>query len=80
VICGATGASWIIVLAKWVLIPLQKWPTGYPVAPSEATRWVETSGVMIGQVCILIMLIAPALLNLLPSSPPPNVQAEIALA
>ena len=79
-ICGATGAMWIVALAKWVLIPLQKWPTGYPVAPSEASRWVETSSAMIGWVEILIMLVAPALLNLLPLSPAPNVQEDIAPA
>ncbi len=75
-ICGATGAMWIVAFAKWVLVPLQKWPTGYPVAPSEATRWVETSGAMIGWVCILIMLTAPALLNLLPQAPSPIVSKE----
>ena len=67
---------WIVALAKWVLIPLQKWPTGYPVAPSEATRWVETSSAMIGSVWIVIMLIAPALLNLLPQAPRPIVSKE----
>jgi hypothetical protein len=75
-ICGATGAMWIVALAKWVLIPLQKWPTGYPVAPSEATRWVETGSAMIGWVWILIMLLAPALLNLLPPAPGPIVSSE----
>ena len=75
---GATGAIWIVALAKWVLIPLQKWPTGYPIAPTEATRWAETGNTMIGWVWIIFMLIAPALLNLLQSSPPPNVQEDIA--
>jgi hypothetical protein len=74
---GATGALWIVALAKWVLIPLQKWPMGYPVSPSETTRWTETGNIMIGWVFILLMLIAPALLNLLPSSPPPTVQEDI---
>lgn len=64
---GATGAMWIVALAKWVLIPLQKWPTGYPIAPSETSRWVETGSAMLDWVWILIMLLAPALLNLLPS-------------
>lgn len=77
---GATGAMWIVALAKWVLIPFQKWPDGYPVAPSQATRWVETSSAMIGWGWILIMLLAPALLNLLPTSPPQNVQEEIGSA
>lgn len=73
---GTTGAMWIVALAKWVLIPLQAWPTGYPVAPSEATRWVETSGALIAWVCCLIILLAPALLNLLPQTPSPIVSKE----
>ncbi len=77
---GATGAMWIVVLAKWALIPLQKWPTGYPVAPSEATHWVEPGSAMISWGWILVMLIAPALVRLLSSSPPPNVQEDIAPA
>jgi lysylphosphatidylglycerol synthetase-like protein (DUF2156 family) len=75
-ICGATGAMWIVALAKWVLIPLQKWPTGYPVSPSEAIRWVEVGSAMIGWVWILIMLLAPALLSLLPQSPDPIDSSE----
>jgi hypothetical protein len=75
-ICGATGAMWIVALAKWVLIPLQKWPAGYPVSPSEATRWVETSSALIGWLCILMMLLAPALLDLLPQVPSPIVSKE----
>jgi hypothetical protein len=75
-ICGATGAMWIVALAKWVLIPLQKWPTGYPVSPSEATRWVEVGSAMIGWVWILVMLLAPALLSLLPQSPDPIDSSE----
>lgn len=75
-ICGATGGMWIIALAKWVLIPLQKWPTGYPVSPSEATRWLETGSAMIGWVWILILLLVPALLNLLPQAPDAIVSSE----
>jgi hypothetical protein len=75
-ICGATGAMWIVALAKWVLIPLQKWPTGYPVSPSEATRWVEVGSAMIGWVWILVMLLAPALLSLLRQSPGPIDSSE----
>ena len=74
---GATGAMWIVAIAKWVLIPYQMWPAGYPVSPSPAIRWVETSSAMISWVLILIMLLAPALLNLLPTSPSQNVQEEI---
>ena len=70
---GATGALWIVALAKWVLIPLQAWPTGYPVAPSETSRWVETSTAIIHWLWILIVMMAPALLNLLPQAPGPLV-------
>jgi len=77
---GSSGAMWIVTVAKWVLVPLQKWPTGYPVSPSEASRWVETSSALFGWVWILIMLIAPALLNLLPSPSHPNHQEEIVSA
>jgi hypothetical protein len=73
---GATGAMWIVALAKWVLIPLQKWPAGYPVSPSEVTRWVETDSAMTGWVCILLMLLAPALLSLLPRAPDPILSLE----
>jgi len=75
---GATGAMWTVALAKWVLIPLQQWPTGYPVAPSETTRWVETASAVVGWVWILLILITPALVKLLPSFPPNNFQEEIA--
>jgi len=75
---GASGALWIVALAQWTLIPLQKWPMGYPVSPSETTRWTETSNTIIGWAWILFMLMAPALLNLLPSSPPPTVREDIA--
>ena len=75
-ICGATGAMWIVALAKWVLIPLQKWPTGYPVSPSEVTRWVEVGRAMIGWVLALAMLLAPALLGLVPRTPDPVVRSE----
>ncbi|MCP4426461.1 MAG: hypothetical protein GY803_18360 [Chloroflexi bacterium] len=77
---GATGAMWIVALAKWTLIPLQKWPVGYPYSPSEISRWTEPSSVMIDWVFILLMLMAPALLNLLPSSPSPNIQEDTAPA
>ena len=77
---GATGAMWIVALAKWVLIPLQKWPNGYPIAPSETTHWLETGSAMLDWVFLLIMLLAPAILSLLPSSTNPDVQEGASLA
>lgn len=74
---GASGAMWIVALAKWVLIPLQNWPDGYPVAPSPTTRWVETGGALAGWGLIVLLLLAPALLKLLPALPPQRVQEEV---
>jgi len=68
---GATAAFWIVALAKWMLIPLQKWPTGYPIAPSEASRWVETGDALLSWLFILGMLSAPALTKWLPPLPDP---------
>lgn len=74
---GATGAVWIVALAKWVLIPLQNWPDGYPVAPSPATRWVETGGALVAWGLIVLLLLAPALLKLLPTPPPQSVREKV---
>lgn len=68
-IIGATAAMLTATLAKWILVPLQEWPTGYPVAPSVASRWVETGYTFISWVGFLLVLMAPALLNLLPPNP-----------
>jgi hypothetical protein len=68
---GASGAMWTAALAKWLLIPLQAWPTGYPVAPSPTTRWVETGSTFVEWAGILLVLLAPALLDLLPRAPAP---------
>ena len=63
---GASGAMLTVALAKWLFIPLQKWPNGYPLSPSETTRWLETGGAIIGWIMILILLMAPISLKLLP--------------
>jgi hypothetical protein len=68
-VLGATCAMWTVSLAIWVLIPLQAWPTGYPIAPSEATRWVATSEALLGWLFILWMLYAPSLIKWLPPLP-----------
>ena len=67
---GSTTATfWIIAIANWVLIPLQKWPTGYPIAPSQATRWVSTADTLLTWLFILGILCAPALTSWLPPYP-----------
>ena len=71
---GATGAMWIIAISYWVLIPLQDWPTRY----AKNFRWTDTSTAIIGWICFLLAMIAPALLNFLPPTPPPNVQEDVA--
>ncbi len=63
---GTTAAFWIVTLAKWILIPLQKWPTGYPIAPSVASRWHETGSTLLSWLFILGILCAPALMSWLP--------------
>ena len=69
---GTTAAFWIVALAKWMLIPLQKWPTGYPIAPSVASRWHETGSTLLSWLFILGILCAPALMSWLPPLPEPD--------
>ncbi|MGD8404019.1 MAG: hypothetical protein PVJ21_10185 [Anaerolineales bacterium] len=70
---GATGAMWTIAISYWVLIPLQDWPTRYV----KDFLWTDTSTAILGWVCFLLIMIAPALLNLMPYSPPPDVQENV---
>ena len=66
---GMTAAFWTVALAKWFLIPLQMWPTGYPIAPSVASRWIETVGTLFIWLFFLGILCAPALIKRTPPSP-----------
>jgi hypothetical protein len=68
---GTTAAFWIVALAKWMLIPLQKWPTGYPIAPSVTSLWVETGSTLLSWLFFLGNLCAPALMSWLPPLPEP---------
>ena len=77
---GATGAMWIVAVGTWVLIPLQDWESRYSLISMQDVRWTDTSMVVIGWICILLAMIAPALLNFLPYTPPPDVQERIANA
>jgi hypothetical protein len=67
-ICGATGAMWIIAVGTWFLIPLQDWQARYSLIAMQDLRRTDTSVAIIGWICILLAMIAPALLNLLPTS------------
>lgn len=60
---GATGALWLVAIAKWVLIPLQQHWYRFP---SELIRWHETSMTLVNWVGIIILLLLPAVLSLLP--------------
>ena len=71
-VCGASGAMWLVALAMWVLIPFQSWPMGYPVSPSPATRWTQPLSTLVEWVVFLIILTAPALLNWLPGAVVPD--------
>jgi hypothetical protein len=67
-ICGASGAMWIIAVGTWFLIPFQDWQARYSLIARQDLRWTDTSVVIVGWICILLAMIAPALLNLLPTS------------
>jgi hypothetical protein len=71
---GATGAMWVIAISYWVLIPLQNWPTRY----ANDFRWTDTGTAIIGWICFILILIAPVLLNLLPYTPTPDIQDDMA--
>jgi len=77
---GATGAMWIVAIGTWVLIPLQNWERRYSLISMRDLRWTNTSIVIIGWICILLVMIAPALLNFVPHTPPPDDQENVAYA
>ena len=76
-ICGATGAMWIIAFGTWFLIPLQDWQERYSLISIQDLRWTDTSVAIIGWICILLAMIAPALLNLLPTPPSLDSQKDV---
>lgn len=73
---GATAAMWIVATAFWVLIPLQDWQSRYSLISMEDLRWTDTSSAIINWAFILLMLIAPASLNLLPQATSPIIPNE----
>jgi hypothetical protein len=77
---GATGAMWIVTIGTWVLIPLQDWQGRYSLISMRDLRWTDTSTVIIGWICMLLVLVAPALLNFLPHTPSPDDQENVAHA
>jgi len=69
---GVTGAMWVIAISYWVLIPLQNWPNRY----AKDLRWTDTGTAFIGWIFFLLIMTTPALLNLLPYIPPPNIEED----
>lgn len=63
---GSTVVMLSIMLAKYLLVPLQQWPGGYPISPSVSSHWVETTGAFFQWVAMLLILLSPALLDFLP--------------
>lgn len=63
---GSTTAMWTVILAKWVLIPLQAWPVGYPISPSEITRGTEVGYTVISWIGFTTVMLMPAFLDMLP--------------
>lgn len=66
---GITIAMLIVTISKWILIPYQMWPEGYPISPSEATRWLSMIGATLTWLGMMIVLFAPALVNVLSGKP-----------
>lgn len=79
---GTTAALLLMALAKWVLIPYQMWPVGYPYSPSEESRWLETGGTLLTWIFFLAILVAPMFLARLlpPADPTPATREQPARA
>ena len=73
---GATGGMWVIAISYWVLIPLQDWQSRYSLISMRDLRWTDTSTAIIGWICILLAMMAPALLNLLPIQQRSDIQED----
>jgi hypothetical protein len=74
---GATGAMWVVAISFWVIIPLQDWQSRYSLVSMQELQRTETGSVLLFLGIVLITLLAPALLNFLPTPPTPNVQEDI---
>lgn len=69
---GATLAMWTVAIGKWIIVPLQDWPGTHSSGDIFESGWA-----IISWVAIIIVMLAPALLNLLPSKQAANVQEQI---
>lgn len=72
---GVTAAMWVVALGKWNLVPMQTWPVNL-----EAERLYETLAAISSWIVIIMVLLAPVLLNLLPPSHSPMVDEGITSA
>lgn len=73
---GATAAMWTVAIAKWALVPRQSWLNPYLVSPVQTTRLVEVGSAVTFWACILLVLLAPTLLNLVPRAARPIASSE----
>ena len=55
---------------KWLIVPIQEWPTGSGLHPPASSRWPEALPTVVMWGWIMIVMAAPALLRLLPHSKP----------
>lgn len=69
---GVTAAMWVVALGKWNLVPLQSWPVNL-----ESERLYETLAAISSWIVMIMTLLAPVLLNLLPTSRSPMVDNGI---
>jgi len=67
---------WIVAIGKWIIVPLQSWGENWRTEPLTPSIF-ESGWAIISGVAIVIVMLMPALLNLLPSKPNPKVQEEI---
>jgi hypothetical protein len=65
---GVSAAMWIVAVGKWILVPMQSWPVNL-----ESEGLYEPLAAIGSWIVMTAVLIAPALLNLLPHAPSPIV-------
>lgn len=63
-----TLAMMAAALGKWLIVPIQEWPAGSGLHPPESSRWPEALPTAVMWGWIMIVMVAPALLALLPRS------------
>lgn len=65
---GATLSMLTMAVGKFILVPLQDWPMWLQWHPAASERWLESLRSLTELGWILLVLLAPAVLNLFPPS------------